>query len=382
MITVPELYTVLVAVVPLYVAMILAYGSVRWWAIFSPEQCTGINRFVAVFAVPLLSFHFIASNDPYNMNVRFIAADSLQKIIFLFAAAISYARGGATLDWAISAFSLATLPNTLVVGIPLLTAMYGDFSSSLMVQIVVLQCVVWIVPGNEKTIVSSPQNSKELRMFARNGDALSVPHDASKEIRLTVSSTIAEGEGSEERSSSPTAEAVVGNLQQTPIAMVMTKPILITVWRKLIRNPNTYSSLVGLVWSLISFRCHIRMPRILDKSISILSDAGLGMAMFSLGLFMGLQPKIVACGRSAAIFSMAMRFIAGPAVMAAVSFGLGLRGTLLRIAIVQAALPQGIVTFVFAKDYDVLPSVLSTGVIFGMLIALPITLLYYFVLDL
>ncbi|MCI03596.1 auxin efflux carrier component 1c, partial [Trifolium medium] len=57
------------AMVPLYVAMILAYGSVKWWKIFSPDQCSGINRFVALFAVPLLSFHFIASNNPYKMNL-------------------------------------------------------------------------------------------------------------------------------------------------------------------------------------------------------------------------------------------------------------------------------------------------------------------------
>lgn len=39
-----------------------------------------------------------------------------------------------------------------------------------------------------------------------------------------------------------------------PPASVMTRLILIMVWRKLIRNPNTYSSLIGLAWSLISFR--------------------------------------------------------------------------------------------------------------------------------
>jgi hypothetical protein len=39
-----------------------------------------------------------------------------------------------------------------------------------------------------------------------------------------------------------------------PPASVMTRLILIMVWRKLIRNPNTYSSLIGLIWSLISFR--------------------------------------------------------------------------------------------------------------------------------
>ncbi|CBI26908.3 unnamed protein product, partial [Vitis vinifera] len=65
-----DLYVVLTAVIPLYVAMILAYGSVRWWKIFSPDQCSGINRFVAIFAVPLLSFHFISQNNPYAMNFR------------------------------------------------------------------------------------------------------------------------------------------------------------------------------------------------------------------------------------------------------------------------------------------------------------------------
>ncbi|KAF4396580.1 hypothetical protein G4B88_028894 [Cannabis sativa] len=79
MITLLDLYHVLKAVAPLYVAMILAYGSVKWWKIFSPDQCSGINRLVALFAVPLLSFHFISINNPYAMNFRFIAADTLQK---------------------------------------------------------------------------------------------------------------------------------------------------------------------------------------------------------------------------------------------------------------------------------------------------------------
>ena len=93
-----------------------------------------------------------------------------------------------------------------------------------------------------------------------------------------------------------------------PPASVMTRLILIMVWRKLIRNPNTYSSLIGLAWSLISFkyekkpsfwelrlelcielnipfcRWNIVMPAIVARSIAILSDAGLGMAMFSLGI--------------------------------------------------------------------------------------------------
>ncbi|WZZ04253.1 hypothetical protein YC2023_090174 [Brassica napus] len=580
MITWHDLYTVLTAVIPLYVAMILAYGSVRWWKIFSPDQCSGINRFVAIFAVPLLSFHFISTNNPYAMNLRFIAADTLQKLIMLSLLTLwaNFTRAG-SLEWSITIFSLSTLPNTLVMGIPLLIAMYGEYSGSLMVQVVVLQCIIWYTlllflfeyrgakilimeqfPETAASIVSfkvesdvvsldghdfletdaevgddgklhvtvrksnasrrsfcgpnmtprpsnltgaeiyslsttprgsnfnhsdfysvmgfsggrlsnfgpadmysvqssrgptprpsnfdescgnvsSPRfgyypgptgsypapnpefstsaaskshhtggksnshDAKELHMFVwgsnspvsdRPGLPLSggsneqagVSDQGAKEIRMLVSdppeAAPTNGDfGGEEESGkvkevpnglhklrcNSTAElnpkeavetGETGPGKHMPPASVMTRLILIMVWRKLIRNPNTYSSLIGLIWALVAFRWNVAMPKIIQGSISILSDAGLGMAMFSL-----------------ATFAMAVRFLTGPAVMAVAAMAIGLRGDLLR-----AALPQGIVPFVFAKEYNVHPAILSTGVIFGMLIALPITLVYYILLGL
>uniref|UniRef100_J3L2A3 Auxin efflux carrier component n=1 Tax=Oryza brachyantha TaxID=4533 RepID=J3L2A3_ORYBR len=610
-----DFYTVMAAVVPLYVAMFLAYGSVRWWGIFTPDQCSGINRFVAIFAVPLLSFHFISTNDPYAMTLRFVAADTLQKLLVL-AGLAAWSRlpsraGAPRLDWSITLFSLSTLPNTLVMGIPLLIAMYGPYSGSLMVQIVVLQCIIWYTlmlflfefraarmliagqfPDTAASIVSlhvdpdvvsleggraeteaevaadgrlhvtvrrssvsrrsllvtprpanltgaeiyslsssrnpTPRGSNfnHADFFAMVGGGPPPPtpaavrgssfgaselyslqssrgptprqsnfdehstrpkppattgalnHDAkehmfvwsssaspvsevsglpvfsggggggldvgAKEIHMVIPADLPQNNGSGKEheeygpvalgggggggenfsfgggktvdgaeaaddeealpdrltklGSSSTAElhpkvvdvdgadaaggAASSGQHQMPPASVMTRLILIMVWRKLIRNPNTYSSLLGLAWSLVAFRWHVSMPAIVAKSISILSDAGLGMAMFSLGLFMALQPSVIACGKSAAAVSMAVRFLAGPAVMAAASIAIGLRGTLLHVAIVQAALPQGIVPFVFAKEYNVHPAILSTAVIFGMLIALPITLLYYILLGL
>lgn len=140
-----DIYDVLAALVPSYVTMILAYGSVRWWKIFTPNECSGINRFVAVFAIPFLSFKLISSNNPYTMNFQFIAADSLQKAVILGALFLwkTTSNNIGRLDWMITLFSVSTLPNTLIMGIPLLNAMYGDFSASLMIQIVVFQGVVW-----------------------------------------------------------------------------------------------------------------------------------------------------------------------------------------------------------------------------------------------
>ncbi|KAK9087903.1 hypothetical protein Syun_030297 [Stephania yunnanensis] len=144
MITLKDLYSVLSAVVPLYVTMFLAYMSVKWWKIFTPEQCAGINRFVAIFAVPLLSFEVISRINPYKMDRLFIAADIVSKLLLLLLLFMwtKFTKRG-SLDWAVTLFSLASLPNTLVMGIPLLKSMYGDDKEALMVQVVVLQCIIW-----------------------------------------------------------------------------------------------------------------------------------------------------------------------------------------------------------------------------------------------
>ncbi|KAJ6680363.1 AUXIN EFFLUX CARRIER COMPONENT [Salix purpurea] len=144
MISMEDLYGVLCAVVPLYVTMFLAYASVKWWNIFTPDQCSGINRFVAYFAVPLLSMEFISRINPYKMDLLFMAADGISKVLILLVLLCwaNFSRRG-SLEWAITLFSLSTLPNTLVMGIPLLKSMYGDDKEDLMIQVVVLQCIIW-----------------------------------------------------------------------------------------------------------------------------------------------------------------------------------------------------------------------------------------------
>lgn len=53
------------------------------------------------------------------------------------------------------------------------------------------------------------------------------------------------------------------------------------------------------------------------------------------GLFMALQPRIIACGKKRATMGMAIRFLSGPIIMSATSVAVGLRGVELHAAIVQ-----------------------------------------------
>jgi len=50
---------------------------------------------------------------------------------------------------------------------------------------------------------------------------------------------------------------------------------------------------------------------------------------------MGLQPKIIICGKSRAIMSMVIKFLVGPLVMFATSKVMDINGVLLRVAILQ-----------------------------------------------
>ncbi|KAL7600946.1 hypothetical protein Lser_V15G23564 [Lactuca serriola] len=151
---------------------------------------------------------------------------------------------------------------------------------------------------------------------------------------------------------------------------------------KLAKNPNAYACILGLAWALVSNRWDLKMPTIVEGSVMIMSRAGSGVAMFCMGLFMALQPKIIDCGATLTAFGMLLRFVAAPATMAVSSLIMGLRGDVLCIAIIQAALPQAIASFVFAKEYELHTSVLSTAVIFGTIVSIPLLISYYVVLDL
>ncbi|KAF2951991.1 probable auxin efflux carrier component 8 isoform X1 [Oryza sativa Japonica Group] len=348
-----DIYLVLEATVPLYVAMILAYLSIKWWKLFTPEQCSGINKFVAKFSIPLLSFQVISTTDPYDMNIKLIYSDILQKSLALLGfAAISKACCAEKFDWLITGFSLSTLPNTLIVGIPLLKGMYGEQAGKLLSQIVVLQSLIWY------TLLLF---LFELR--AANGMATT-----------TSSETTAES-----GTRGPTQQRY-GDVQAKGVSARCSCAFrfLLVVGKKLVMNPNMYACLIGLIWALVGFRWHIRLPLIVSNSIRMLSDGGLGMAMFSLGLFTALQTKIIACGAKRMLLALAIRFFLGPALMGMSSYAIGMRGVLLKIAIVQAALPQGIVPFVFAKEYNVQADILSTAIIVGMMVAVPVALAYYF----
>ncbi|KAL1077459.1 hypothetical protein V6Z11_D10G096500 [Gossypium hirsutum] len=284
MISPADIYHVFAATVPLYFALILAYISVN-----------GINKFVAKFSIPLLSFQVISESNLHKMNIKLVLADFLQKVFaFVVLIAVGQLRSRGGEPSIITGFSLSTLPNTLILGIPLLKAMYGDEPAGLLAQIVVLQSLIWY--------------NLLLLMFEFN---------AAKPASEITSTSEDIGHGSTRERGEEEAET---RASKSKIML-----IFLTVEKKLVANPNTHAAWLGLIWAGIRFRWEIKFPAIIQNSLSILASGGLGMSMISLGLFMASQRSRIACGIRMTAVAMVMKVMAGPALIAASSAALGLR---------------------------------------------------------
>ncbi|XP_047046241.1 probable auxin efflux carrier component 5b isoform X2 [Lolium rigidum] len=313
-----DVYKVVGGMAPLYFALGLGYCSVRRWKLYTRDQCDALNHLATYFAVPFFAFDLAVRMDPYALNYRVLAADALSKLVIVLALAawaiIAWTTrcggaGGSGRDrefvssWCITGYSLTALNNSLVVGVPLMEGMFGEWGRNPIVQISVPQFVFYF-----------PLLLLAFEVRRASGGA----------------------------------------------------------WK----NPSVYAGVLGVAWSCVTHRWHIETPSIIEGSVLIISRTGLGLRMFSIGQFMALQERIIACGTSLTALGMVLRFIAGPAATAAAAAALGLRGDVLRATIIQAALPQSITAFGYARVYGLHADVLSTGVIFGTLVSLPVLILY------
>ncbi|RZS09017.1 hypothetical protein BHM03_00040057, partial [Ensete ventricosum] len=108
--------------------------------------CEAINRLVSCITLPLFTFQFMLHTNPFAINYRFVAADATSKVtIALLLAAWPKCSSKGSYCWSVTSFSLATLTNSLVVGVPLVGAMYGLWAQDLVVQLSVVQAIMWLM---------------------------------------------------------------------------------------------------------------------------------------------------------------------------------------------------------------------------------------------
>lgn len=250
MIEVGDVYKVVVAMAPLYVALGLGYASVRWWRMFKPDQCDAINRFNCYFIIPFFTFQFTAGVNPYAMNFRFLAADVVAKAIAGVVLAI-WANFGdkSKFAWAITTFNLSSFNNTLVVGVPLLKAMYGAAGEDLVVQSSVMQSLLWF------PILLFMFEFRRATTF--DGSDLGVD-DKESSIEDSSKHELKEGSNNSITVVVDGALSGTGGESTAPLPSSNLRSTMKKVGAKLGKNPNCYACALGVIWALLAKRYSIK----------------------------------------------------------------------------------------------------------------------------
>ena len=231
-----DVYNVVEATAPLYVAVLLGYAAVKWWHMFNADQCAAINRFICYFIFPFYAFSFISQIDPFSMNYKYLAADVISKFINVFGLGLWCKCSSRTdsFGWFITSFTLCTMSNSLFVGVPLIGAMYGPTGVDLVVQATVLQIIVYstvflILLEFWKSFVSSNKT---------------IPGNSNV---VTVGTG---GENLEGNGSTETVEETTGASESSGPSSFW--PLIRNALLKLGKNPNIYACVLGLIWAFVA----------------------------------------------------------------------------------------------------------------------------------
>ncbi|MCD7460566.1 auxin efflux carrier component [Datura stramonium] len=256
-----DIYKVVEAMMPLYVALGLGYGSVKWWHKLNAEHCDAINRLNYFFVLPFFTFDFISQVNLYKMNYLFIFGDLIAKAIIGFVLTLwanFFSKGD--FSWSITSFSFCSLTNALVMGIPVLHAMSPQVGVDLVIQSLAIQFLIWSI-------------ILQFMMELRNAkNEIMACEDSNQDL---------EGDDNNATSSSATKIPSLGSVMKV-------------VWTKLFKNPNFYACFLGIMWSLIADRWHFGLPSIVKECISIMSKAGSGIGMFTIALPPGIASFVLA----------------------------------------------------------------------------------------
>ncbi|KVH92875.1 Auxin efflux carrier [Cynara cardunculus var. scolymus] len=217
-----DVYKLIASMFPLYFALILGYGSVKWWHLIKPDHCGAINQLNCYFIMPLFTFDFASRINPYKMNFRFLVADGISKSIVLVVILLwaKFSSKG-NYRWSITSFSLSAFNNTLVVGVPLMHAMYGPLGENLVIQASILQLTIYMI------IL--------LVMYAFWSVNESLDQEVGPNDQLE---TDLEGNPNED------------SMTRRPSLLIVLKVVGI----KLAKNPNTYASVLAVSWAFVANR--------------------------------------------------------------------------------------------------------------------------------
>lgn len=303
-------------VLPVFALIFCGYLAARF-GVLGSDSTDALNKFVFYIAMPVMLFHVVATLDADelvngNFLLGFLSANILILIIGLFVSKVFFRR-----DLADSAFfaMAGVFGNAVYMGIPLASIAFGPEALKPAIVASIFQNITLIIPV----------------------------------ILLIELGT--------------NKEAGVG-------------PVLIKLFRSLIKNPVLMAPTLGIAWSLTGWS----LPVPVDTFAKILGGAAGPCALFAIGLFLYAKPLHEGVGEVGAV--IVLKLLIGPILTwYFLAHLFDVDPLFVKVGVLLSALPTGANCFVLAQRYGrfvqrtsaaILVSTIGAVVVLSVLFNLPI----------
>lgn len=300
--------TIITAVLPMVVTLMIGFFA-GWRRLFDPNEATVLNRVVLLFALPMLLFAGMLSTS-LELMTRNLA-------VFVWAAVGIV--GGSLVVFALSRFvfrssaQVAALralviagPNTPIVGVPVLGALYPD-EVDLAITAVTLVMNLILIP---------------LVLVFLVGAGPAAPGTAKPSALATA------------------AQSVV----------------------KAVKEPVVWAPVLAFLLLLLGFD----MPQLLEGSFTMLGQATTGVAMFAAGIILFSRQLSVSVP---VIVNVVCKNIVFPAVVLAVMIWFAVPAPERGLVTLSLAIPSAVITVIFAIEYKVGEKEMASTLFFSTILS-------------
>jgi len=294
------------------VALGWAAARLRWLGPGDPAR-TLANAAFYVF-IPALLFRTAARVDLARLPWGTVAA-FFAPVLLLLVAVYAWQRAGraSAATPGVRAIT-ATFGNTLQIGVPVATALFGETGLAIHATLISLHALTL----------------------------------------LSVTTLLVEQDLARERRAQGRTNAHLGALLARTARQTLIHPVVLPV-------------VAGLAWNALG----LPLPAVADETLQTLAQAAVPLCLVVIGMSLAFHGRGSASGT--VLVLCALKLLALPAVVLALArWGFGLQGVALGVVVMAAALPAGSNALIFAQRYHTLEAE-TTGVIVATTFAFALT---------
>ncbi|KAL0241210.1 hypothetical protein GEMRC1_006445 [Eukaryota sp. GEM-RC1] len=370
------------------------------------------NQFVFFVALPSAILHQVWTQDVYSFGDNiwdFINTWIVFRLFMLASCTIvgllkKHTLGDVTVSWLGS-----TWASTILIGQPFLRALYGPPAAIFGLWAAISSWIAqlpWMLTMFELYTIQRDSSTTVESVDSESKDEVVNDEESAREDEDAKESNESEAEATPE--SKPVVVVEVdselkndyfGTAKTLSFMEAMKKVSIKKIACKLLSNPIILALIIGWTFTLIPIKQPGRldppMPPTFDathplyfivQTLTSLAPCATPLAMFAIGLFASLNIKekglkgLIPNWKSLAVFIL-IKEVIGPLIIIPIAMMFGLEGIPARAAVIVASTPLSMAAFAISKQYKIGTELMSTMIMVGSIIVLPLTLFHVWFMD-